>query len=84
MSLEFKLTGDVLEVKETLPGIAGTRVKYWYYDLRTWMKSSNGKQGDIPDRIMDEAGIRWVKDYYLPLLPMADADLPCFLKKQAY
>lgn len=66
MSLQFKLEGDILEVKETICGFHNTKVSFWYYDIANWMKSSHGKQGDRPDRQMTHDDISWVKRHYLP------------------
>lgn len=66
--LEFKMcprTG-ILEVKQTLLSATKSIPAYWYYDTRNWLKSTHGKQGDIPDRIMYEDDIQWVKRNYLP------------------
>lgn len=56
----------VLEVTEVLFSALKTTTSYWYYDTRKWLKSSHGKAGDTPDRIMSAEDIKWVKDYYLP------------------
>ena len=56
----------ILEVKEVLMSATKTATRYWYYDTRKWLKSSNGKQGDTPDRVMSAEDIKWVKSNYLP------------------
>jgi hypothetical protein len=66
--LMFKMDSDtgILEVTEVLMSALKTQTRYWYYDTGKWLKSSHGKQGDTPDRIMTDADIQWVKQYYLP------------------
>ena len=66
--LTYKMNKEtmVLDVKEEIHGWHDTKVSYWYYDTKNWLKSSYGKQGDKPDREMDGASIEWVKTYYLP------------------
>lgn len=66
MALELRLEGDILEIKETICGWAGTRISFWYYNIRNWTVSSHGKKGDKPDRPMDEGQIAWVQKHYLP------------------
>lgn len=66
MSLAYKLTGDVLEVTETLIGWNDTKVTFWYYDVANWVKSSHGKANEVPTRPMSQGSIDWVKKYYLP------------------
>lgn len=66
MTLDYKLTGDVLEVTETLIGWNSTKVTFWYYDIKNWLKSSHGKANEVPTRPMDQGSIDWVQKYYLP------------------
>lgn len=66
MALEFKLTGNILEVKETLMSVFDTKVSYWYYDIDKWMVSSHGKKDDKPDRHCTDSCIALVRAYYLP------------------
>lgn len=56
----------VLEVKEVRHSALTSTTSYWYYDTRKWLKSSHGKAGDTPDRIMSADDIEWVKTHYLP------------------
>jgi hypothetical protein len=56
----------ILEVQEVLMSFHKTTTRFWYYDTRKWIKSSHGKAGDTPDRIMTAEDIKWVKDNYLP------------------
>jgi len=56
----------ILEVKEVLMSATETRTRYWYYDTRKWLKSSHGKAGDTPDRVMTMEDIQVVKQCYLP------------------
>lgn len=64
--LSFKLEGDILEVTEVMHSFYGTKRTYWYYDIKTWRKSSYGKEGDPPDTKMLDDEIDWVIKYYLP------------------
>lgn len=66
MALDFKLTGDILEVKETICGWRDTKVSYWYYDIKNWMVSSHGRKGDKPDRHCTDSCIAWCRQHYLP------------------
>lgn len=66
MALSFKLNGNVLEVQEKLVSYNSTRIQYWYYDIKDWLVSSNGKQGETPTRPMMQSSIDWVKKYYIP------------------
>lgn len=66
MALSYELNGNILHVTETLHGGTNTKVNHWYYDIQNWMKSSHGREGDIPDRKMNENDIAWVKKHYLP------------------
>lgn len=63
----------VLEVTETTMSFTDTVKRYWYYDTRKWLKSSHGKKGDTPDRVMTEVEIKWVRDYYLPKVSVLKA-----------
>jgi hypothetical protein len=64
--LTFKLRGDILEVRQTVLSFTVVVHTYWYYNIKTWCKSSFGKKDDVPDREMTETDIAWVKRYYLP------------------
>lgn len=66
LNFEMKAETGVLEVAETTISFKETRVRYWYYDTRRWLMSSHGKKGDIPERVMSQSDIDWVKKYYLP------------------
>lgn len=66
MALSYKLEGDILEVKQALMSFHKTEVSYWYYDIKRWLVSSFGKQGDRPDRVMRPEQIEWVRKHYLP------------------
>lgn len=66
MALEFKLSGDILEVKETIIGWFDAETRYWYYDIKNWMRSITGKKNaPLVQHCTDEA-IAWVRKYYLP------------------
>jgi hypothetical protein len=66
--LTFNLDKDtgILEVKETQMSFHADKTTYWYYDTTKWLKSSTGKQGSTPDRVMSPEDIKWVQTYYLP------------------
>ena len=66
MALRYALNGEVLHVVETINHATRTRVRHWYYDIKTWMVSSHGREGDLPDRAMTQSGIDWVRKHYLP------------------
>lgn len=66
MALQYKLEGNILEVKETLMSFHDTRVSYWYYDIDKWLVSRFGKRGEAPVQPMDQSAIEWVKKHYLP------------------
>lgn len=66
MALKIERTGDILHVTETLHGFTSIRTNHWYYDVRRWLSSSYGKEGDTPNRLMDAGAIEWVKKHYLP------------------
>ena len=59
MSLRCEMQGKVLHVTEFIHG--GFRgddiIRHWYYDTESWLKSSNGNEGDKPDRIMNQDSI---------------------------
>lgn len=63
--VSFKLEGEILEVKEKVVGFTSTDIKYWYYNIRTWEKSSTGTKNSKPNRKMLEDDIEWIKKYYL-------------------
>ena len=63
--LEFKLDGNILEVKETILSWTEDRVSYWHYDIVNWMDNANGKREPL-DRKMSQVSIDWVRKYYLP------------------
>jgi hypothetical protein len=65
MALTYKLTGDVLEVTETLIGWNSTKVTFWYYDVANWLVS-NGRPNEAPTRPMTPDAIAWVQKYYIP------------------
>ena len=71
--LTYSLTGDILEVTETIMSFTANKKSYWYYDIRNWFKSSTGKRNAICDRKMSEADIAWVEKYYLPKVTKVSA-----------
>lgn len=66
MALQYKLEGNILEVKETLMSFHETRVSYCYYDIDKWLVSRFGKRGEVPVHPMAPSAIEWVKKHYLP------------------
>lgn len=64
--LEFKLNGNILEVKDTLLSPLKTRVTYSYYDIEKWLNSITGKKDEKPSIPVSKNGIWWCKRYYLP------------------
>jgi hypothetical protein len=66
MSLSFKLSGNILEVKETRVNWTATHVTFWYYDVENWLVSSTGRSNEVPTRPMQQDSIDWVKKHYLP------------------
>lgn len=70
--LQFKLTGNILEVTEAIFSWHETKITYWYYDIKNWIKSSTGRKDSKPDRKMNDADIAWVKKYYIPKVKNVD------------
>lgn len=64
--LSYRLTDNILEVKENLHGWNESKYAYWYYDIVNWRQSSKGIENDQIDRDMLASSISWVKKYYLP------------------
>lgn len=64
--LSYELNGDILCVKETLMSFKETKVSYWYYDTKNWLKNANGKKNEALTLQMDQSSIDWVKKYYFP------------------
>ena len=64
--LSFKLNGDILEVVQTLNSWARTDREFWYYNIKSWMKSITGQENSEIVQVMDAPQIEWVKKYYLP------------------
>jgi hypothetical protein len=64
--LNFNLNNGILEVEETVHSFTRTKVSYWYYDLTSWKKSSHGRKGDVPDRVMSDHDKDWVIKHYIP------------------
>lgn len=73
LSFEMNNHTGVLEVVESTMTFKDTRVRYWYYDTHKWLKSSYGKKGDTPNRVMSQEDIEWVKKYYLPQVQVVEA-----------
>lgn len=65
--LSYRMINEnILEVIETSHTFTKTSRSYWYYNIKTWYKSSHGKMNDPTDRKMNESDIEWVKKYYIP------------------
>lgn len=64
--LERKLEGDILTVKQVLMSFHEITISWWYYDIKRWLKSQHGREGDVPVQPMTEEQIAWVKQYDLP------------------
>ncbi len=64
--LKRELNGDILHVTETLMSFHDTQVSHWYYDIKNWRVSSHGREGDTPDRDMNQSSIDWCKKYHIP------------------
>jgi hypothetical protein len=63
--LDFKLNGNILEVKETIYGSVD-RISYWYYDIEKWVVSTTGKKDETPSIPMTKNSVWWCKRYHLP------------------
>lgn len=59
---------NVIEVIETSYTFTKTRERFWYYNLTTGKKSSNGRKGDPLDRDMTQSCRDWVEKHYLSKL----------------
>lgn len=66
MALKYALDGNILHVTETTFTATRDIVRHWYYDIAAWMKSSNGREGDTPNRNMTSGDIEWVRKHYFP------------------
>lgn len=66
MALVRTLNGDILHVCQTIHGCTKDHVQHWYFDVRNWTVSSNGREGDTPDRPMTPEAIEWTKRHHLP------------------
>lgn len=66
LTMTMNHEAGVLEVREDTLSFHGIRTCFWYYDTRKWLKSSHGKAGDTPDRVMTTEDIQLVKQVYLP------------------
>ena len=69
--LEFKISGDILEVKETIIGFTISSYSYWYYNIKEWTCSLNGYKNEQPSKPMTTEGIEWVRKHYLPKIQKA-------------
>lgn len=65
MVLSYKLTGNILEVREETIGWNDTKVTFWYYDVERWLVS-NGRPNEAPTRPISPEAIAWVQKHYLP------------------
>ncbi len=64
--LTISMHGDVLHVVETQHSFVCTKHIYWYYDVKQWLRSRKGTEGDTPTEPMTQAEIDWVTKNYLP------------------
>ena len=65
--LQFKLSDDgVLEVIENQMSAKKTKVTYWYFNLRIWVKSQLGVKDEPPSQVMTQEQIDWVRKHYVP------------------
>lgn len=64
--LDISLEGDILKVVEVTMTFFDTKRRYWYYNIKDWTTSSHGREGDVPDRKMDQSSIDWATKHYLP------------------
>ncbi len=64
--LKRELNGNILHVTESILSFHDTQVTHWYYDIKKWMVSSHGREGDMPDRAMTLNAIAWCKKYHIP------------------
>lgn len=55
-----------MEVREEIYGFHGTERSWFYYDMQNRRVSSHGRQGDIPDRSMDQRSYDWALKYHVP------------------
>lgn len=66
MALFISEKDGVIEVRAELYSFTETEISWFYYDLQKRLVSSNGRQGDVPDRLMDDASYDWAVKYYVP------------------
>jgi hypothetical protein len=66
LTFEIDETNEILHVTETIMSPNKTKISHWYHNIKTWMVSSQGREGDAPDRSMTKSSIEWVKKHYLP------------------
>jgi hypothetical protein len=66
MALTRKLNGKILHITEIIHSFRGTKTQHWYYDLKLWMVSSHGREGDTPDRKMTARAIEWTTKHHFP------------------
>lgn len=56
----------VLTVTETMHSATRTKVSHWHYNLTTWHKNADGKEGSPTTVPMDESSRDWVRKHYFP------------------
>jgi hypothetical protein len=66
MALTRKLNGNILHITDVIHSFGDTKTQHWYYDLKLWMVSSHGREGDTPDRKMTPSGIDWIIKHHFP------------------
>lgn len=65
--LQFKLSDTgVLEVIDSQLSFKSTKVTYWYFNLRIWVKSKLGVKDEPPSERMTQEQIDWVRKHYVP------------------
>jgi hypothetical protein len=62
--LSFSLKDSILTVIEHLHSANSTQTRYWYYNIDTWHKNRNGREGEPLDLECDDGCINWVKKHY--------------------
>lgn len=70
MPLYISEKKGVMEVREEIFSFRDTKTSWFYYDMQNRMMSIHGRQGDKPDRPMDQSSYDWAVKHYVPkILP---------------
>lgn len=66
--LSFKMDHEtgVLEVTERFLSFTSTKATYWYFNVKTWHRSTLGNRNEVPRQPMRQSEIDWVKQHHLP------------------